>query len=175
MNNTKILMLNKEKASFLVKLTVLFGLAIVLPFYHQQMITGPIVNAVLFLTTMLLGAQYGMLISLIPSVMALSVGLLPAVLAPVVPFIMISNAILVMTFDILKKKNYWLAMISASVLKFIFLYATSTIVINLLLKKEVAAKVSVMLSWPQLLTALIGGLLAYGFMRFYRARQNRTN
>jgi len=36
------------------------------------------------------------------------------------------------------------------------------------LKKEVAVKVATMMSWPQLLTALVGGLLAYLFLKSIR-------
>jgi len=38
-------------------------------------------------------------------------------------------------------------------------------VMNLILKKELALKVSTMMSWPQLLTALLGGLIAYLFLK----------
>jgi len=39
------------------------------------------------------------------------------------------------------------------------------VVISLLLKKEVASQVSLMMSWPQLVTALAGGVLAWVFLR----------
>jgi hypothetical protein len=78
-----------------------------------------------------------------------------------VPFIMMSNALLVMIFSSLQKKNYWTSMASASILKFVFLFATSSIVINLLLKKEVATKVAQMMSWPQLITAFMGGIITF--------------
>jgi hypothetical protein len=168
MQNIKILVINREKITFLTKLVVLLSVATIVPLFHQQMITGPIVNAALFVATAVLGASAGILVGLIPSVIALSVGLLSPVLAPMVPFIMISNTILVLTFHFLKDRNYWMGMIMASVLKFVFLYSTSSVVINLLLKKEVAAQVSLMMSWPQLLTALAGGCLAYVFIKWMK-------
>lgn len=161
MLNIKELALSREKITFLTKLVGLLSVAMIVPLFHQQMLTGPIVNATLFVATAVLGVSGGILVGLIPSVVALSAGLLPPVLAPMVPFIMISNTILILTFHFLKDKNYWVGMIVASLLKFIFLYSTSAVVINLLLKKEVAAQVSLMMSWPQLLTALAGGCLAY--------------
>jgi len=78
-----------------------------------------------------------------------------------VPFIMISNVLLVLVFNFLQKRNYWLAVVSASLLKFIFLFSTSSVVIGLLIKKEIVAKVAAMMSWPQLLTALMGGIIAW--------------
>jgi hypothetical protein len=169
MPNIKELVASREKVTFLTKLVVLLSVAIIVPLFHQQMITGPIVNATLFVATAVLGISGGILVGLIPSVVALSAGLLPPVLAPMVPFIMVSNTIMVLTFYCLKEKNYWQGMIAGSLLKFVFLYSTSAVVINLLLKKEVATQVSLMMSWPQLLTALIGGCLAYVFIKWNKA------
>jgi len=78
-----------------------------------------------------------------------------------VPFIMMGNTILILVFGFFRKKNYWLGVVLASALKFLFLFATSSIVIDLLLKKEVAQKVAAMMSLPQFLTALAGGVIAY--------------
>ena len=161
MNNVKVLAINREKIINLSIFLVLIGIASIVPLFHQQMITGPIVNATLFISTLLLGTEAGIVVGLIPSVVALSAGLLPPILAPMIPFIMIGNTILILTFDTLKNKNYWLRVVTSSFLKFIFLYATSSVVINLLLKKDIAQQVAIMMSWPQLITALSGGILAY--------------
>jgi hypothetical protein len=169
MYNIKELVINREKITFLTKLVALLSIAMIVPLFHQQMITGSIVNATLFVATAVLGVSGGILVGLIPSVVALSAGLLPPVLAPMAPFIMVSNTIMILTFYFLKDRNYWQGMIMASILKFVFLYSTSAVVINLLLKKEVAAQVSLMMSWPQLLTALIGGCLAYVFIKWSKA------
>ena len=166
MFNTKELAVSRERITFLTKLVALLSVAMIVPLFHQQMITGPIVNATLFVATAVLGVSGGILVGLIPSVVALSAGLLPPVLAPMIPFIMLSNTIMVLAFYFLKEKNYWTGMITSSILKFVFLYSTSAVVINLLLQKEVASQVSLMMSWPQLLTALIGGCLAYIFIKW---------
>lgn len=166
MNQIKTLVLKKEIAIVLVQFAILLGIATLAPLLgHQQFITGPIVNATLFISAALLGVQAAVLIGLVPSVIALSFGLLPAVLAPMVPFIMISNTILVLAFAYLRERNFWLGVFSASLLKYLFLFATSSIVIDLLLKKEVAQKVAAMMSWPQLVTALLGGVFAYLFLK----------
>jgi len=165
MKNTKILAINREKIIALTQFAVLIGVATVAPLFGQQAITGVIVNAILFISTMFLGIRAGILIGLLPSIIALSVGLLPAVLAPMIPFIMIGNVILVLCFDFLKNRNYWLRIITASALKFIFLFSTSSIVVNLILKTEVANRVAVIMSWPQFLTAFAGGAIAYLVLR----------
>lgn len=160
--------LDKSKIAELVKFGVIFGIATIVPLFHNQFATGPIVNAVLFISIIILGLEKTLFICLIPSVIAMSVGLLPPVLAPMVPFVMISNVLMVFVFFYTKKINYWLAMVSASFIKFVFLYAASFAVVNLVIKKELAAAIITMMSWPQLLTALAGGVLAYFFLKFIK-------
>ncbi len=163
MNKTKTLTLRKE--IILVQFAALTGAAVVAPLLGSQFVSGSIVNAVLFTTVILLGWRSAVLMATIPSLIALSVGLLPLVLAPMVPFIITANIILVSVYNFSLKKNYWLRVILASFLKFVFLFFTSSIVINLFLTEKVAAKVAIMMSWPQFVTALIGGLLAYFFFK----------
>ncbi len=164
MEKTKeIVSKNVEQISKKVAIfTTLTGIAIVLPaLVHQQAITGPIINATLFLAGVFLSPETAIFVGLFPSLVALSSGLLPAPLAPMVPFIMISNAILILVFSFLRKKNFWVGMVLASIFKFLFLFTTSSLVINLLLKKDLAPKIAQMMSWTQLVTALAGGIIAF--------------
>jgi len=172
MEKIKTLILNKKMVINLTAVLFLTGVITIAPLFHFQPVTGPIVNAILFISVCLLGIEHALLIGLIPSVIALSTGLLPAILAPMIPFIMLSNAILIITFAHLRNKNYWLGIIVASVLKFIFLFTTSSVVINLLLKKEIAVKVASIMSWPQLVTALAGGVIAYIFLSSFKKIKN---
>ena len=166
---TKILTIKKTSVLVLIQFISLVGLAAFAPALGiHQAIVGPIVNATLFISVILLGTQNAILVGLIPSLIALSYGLLPAVLAPMVPFIMTGNVILILCFGFLKDKNFWLGIISASILKFLFLFGTSSIVIDLVLKKEIASKVAVIMSYPQLFTALAGGIIAYLFLKSIR-------
>jgi len=165
MTQVKILTIKKDLALVLIRFALLLGIATLAPFFGNQAITGPIVNAALFLSVVFLGPQGAILVGLMPSLIALSIGLLPAILVPMVPFIMVGNTISVLVFSYLREKNYWLGAISASLLKFIFLAAASSIVIDLLLKKEIAQKVAMMMIWPQFLTALGGGLIACLFLK----------
>lgn len=164
MNNEKVLAIDRSKINSLIQFVFLIVIATVVPLFHQQMITGPIVNATLFIATALLGVQMGIMVGLIPSVIAISVGTLPLALASMVPYIMVSNAVLILTFNSLKNKSYWLAVVLSSFLKFLFLYGTSSLVVNLLLKKELAGNVALMMGYPQFITALAGGVLANLFL-----------
>jgi len=128
---------------------------------HQQAITGPLINAILLLTTSLAGPSAAIMTGLIPSVVALSRGLLPVVLAPVVPFIMIANAVYIIVFAQLKEKSFAGAVAAASVLKFGFLHLVSQVLLAQLLPGKFLTIASKMMSWPQLATALVGGLIAW--------------
>lgn len=159
--------------SFVVKLgifSILMLTAAFIPLIKQQMIVGSMVNATLFLSTALLGLEYGVLVALIPSLIAISVGLLPIILAPMIPFIMFSNIILIFSFNLLKKKNYLIGIFVSSFLKFLFLFFFSYIVVNLIIKEEVISKVIAMMQWPQLTTALAGGLISYIVIKIYKIK-----
>jgi hypothetical protein len=162
---TKVLVLDKKKILALVQFMTLLSVATITPLWHQQWLTGPLVNATLFISVIMLGTQSALMIGLLPSTIALSVGTLPPVLAPMIPFIIIGNSLLIISFAYFKEKNYWLAVSLASFLKAVWLLSTSSLVINLLLKKEVATAVANVMSWPQLITALLGGLVAYLFLK----------
>ena len=168
------LSVNKKHIITAAQFGGLLGIALIAPLFHFQPVTGPIVNAVLFLGVLFLGTQNAILLGLLPSVIALSAGLLPAPLAPMIPFIMLSNVLLIVVFAQLKNKNFALAIISASILKFLFLFSTSFVVVNLIAQKPIAQKAVGMLSWTQLVTALAGGLIAYIVFRIIKRSKDTT-
>jgi len=158
----KALSIEREKTLQLVSLT---AIATIAPFFHQQAITGSIVNATLFVAVLLFGVRGAILVGFVPSLIALAVGTLPVLLAPMIPFIIIGNAILVIIFNGLKDRNYWLGVILAGFLKFLFLFSTSTLLMGLFFKKEIAANIAVMMGWPQFFTAVAGGLMTYFLLK----------
>jgi hypothetical protein len=174
-------MLENEKAiaganiKNLTQFITLSGIASILPFFiHLQWITGPIVNAILILALLLIGIRSALLLCVIPSLMALSGGLLPFVLAPVIPFIAIGNVIFVLTIYYFyynfnnEKKGYWFGVIFGAVLKFVFLYLSVNLISNILIKQELILKVAQMMSWPQFFTAMTGGMIAWGILKWLK-------
>ena len=150
----------------LLAFALLFVLVSLTPlFLHTQWFTGPLVNAALIMAVILVGPMEAIILGLIPSSVALSSGLLPLPLAPMVPFIMMSNAVFVAIFAYMQPANYWLALGIASVLKFAFLSLTVSLLMGNLLPGNLLAQVAVMMSWPQLVTALIGGVIAFGILK----------
>jgi riboflavin transporter len=162
-NRSGVLPVRKEA---MLPLIILIGIAMLAPIlFKQQLITGTIVNATLIIGVCLLGVREGIIICLVPSSMALAVGLLSPMLAPMVPFIIIGNVLLLLSFAYLKKYNFWIGIFTGSLVKFIFLYGTSSLVAGLWLNKAIVPAVAQMLSWPQLVTALAGGVVAFGVVK----------
>ena len=147
----------KEKS---LLFTLLLTLAVFAPLLRIQIITGTVVNAMLFLAVLYLGLRAALIISLVPSLIALAVGLLPWAMAPLVPLIMLSNCLLAVVFYLLRQQPYLLKAILASIAKFTFLF-TLAFVVSFYLYKELAVQVSVIFGFMQLVTALFGSALAY--------------
>ena len=113
-----------NKTLFISRLALLISLALVIQIVGlPQPITGPLINMLLFLTVTILGWIAGVILGCLTPLAALIRGQLPAVLAPLVPFIAVANAILVLIYSlvyykILKNINLisWLKIIVAIVL-----------------------------------------------------------
>jgi hypothetical protein len=153
----------------------LAGLAMFLPFFiHLQWLTGPFINAILIIILFLIGIRSALVACLVPSLMALAGGLLPVVLAPAIPFIMISNVLFILTIDWLynnfkdNTKGYWWGVIAGATIKFLFLLVCLNFVSKLLIKQEFVAVVIKMFSWPQFATAIIGGMIAWIFLKWLK-------
>ncbi len=160
----KVITLPQEKWRAAARFALLLGVAVAAPFCHNQLITGSLVNATLFLAASLLGVEGAILIAWLPSLAALAVGTLPLVLAPLIPFIILSNILLILVFSFGSRgdnSRYWFRVLAAASLKFIFLISVSALIINLLHQKTLVGLALTMMGWPQLATALAGGVLAY--------------
>jgi hypothetical protein len=162
-NNTGTLVFKKEA---IFTLLILTGIAFTAPvLFKQQLIAGTIVNAAIILGSAWLGIRDGLLIGILPSTIALAAGTLNPALAPMVPFIIAGNAILVLTFKWLGKTNYWLGLTAGALLKFGFLYGASSIATGLLLDEHLSKAITGAFSWPQLATAIMGGIIAYAVIK----------
>lgn len=140
------------------------GAVIVGPLSVTQLITGSLVNCVLFVFAYRVGALSGVLIGLLSSLLAFTLGIGPA-LFPVVPVVGLGNAILALLFALLVSKTKLprsADMVISALTKCAFLWVCVPAVLKML--GTVPAKqitvMSAMFSWPQGVTALIGGLLA---------------
>lgn len=158
-----------KKTLWLCRTAVMIAVLVALQFVTKplgQFVTGSCVNMVLVVATLCGGLWCGFTVALISPFAAFLVGVGPA-LIQIVPAISVGNIVLVLVYAFVYKKldRAWVrecaAVIAAAVLKFAALYL---VVVKLLLpvlglaEKQVAV-MSVMFSWLQLVTALIGGML----------------
>lgn len=159
----------KEQAVSTVGLFFVFLAGTMLaPLFPNQFISGPMVNAILIIVTVILGLRSGIILCFVPSLMALAAGLLPAIFMPFIPFIMFGNIIMVTLFNWLRLKNYWLGAGAGSVVKFIFLFAASQIFFNLITHQALARTAAMMMSWNQLYSAAAGSVIAYVFLKIIK-------
>lgn len=170
----------RVNVNYIAQFMILASIAVFLPYLvPSQWIVGPIVNAVLILTLLKFGLRNAISVAIAPSLVALSSGLLPVILAPVVPFIMFGNMILIFCVDWAyhnfkdKTKGYWTGVIVGATLKFLFLFLSVNIITGFLIKQELVVKVAQMMSWPQFYTAVIGGIIAWGVLTGFK-KENKT-
>jgi uncharacterized membrane protein len=155
----------KSIALPIIQFIALLSVAIFAPAINVQAVTGTLVNATLFIATVLLGVPAAILIGFIPSAISSATGMLAPALAAMVPFIILSNAVLVGVFSRSYKKSYWKGAITASFVKFAILSLVSTFIIGYFVSEAAASKLAVMMNYPQLYTALSGAVLAYVVLR----------
>lgn len=132
---------------------------------QNQWVTGTIVNAILFIAVWRVGIINTTLVAALPSSVALLRGLLPAPMAILIPYIILSNFIMIAVFYLLYR-THLTAMIIASFTKFLFLLAITSYFV------KVATSLVQMMQWPQLFTALAGGLIAVGFIKLYENKKS---
>ena len=158
----------KNKTKFLTRTALLLAVAIAFQFFgrfipYNNFIVGPVVNAVLIIATAIAGFWSGTAIAIIAPLVSAFTN--KAAIAPLVlgfsPFIIFGNFILVLSFYLFRKKSRVAGIITGAVLKFGFLYAAISIFTSVVqMKPAVATTLTNLFSWPQLITAVIGGAIA---------------
>ncbi|NOY60950.1 MAG: hypothetical protein GXO75_18730 [Calditrichaeota bacterium] len=129
----------------------------------------------LILTTLVLNPLAGVILGSVSPLVAVIRGQLPPILLPMVPFIIVGNALLVVVFGLvgklisfslhhdsspLKSIGNWLGLLLGATIKFLWLYASASFVVPLVLGKQLPAPFIAMMAIPQFITAIIGGIFA---------------
>jgi len=167
----------------LVGTLILLSLAVAIPSLGlPQHITGTAVNALLIIAVETVGVSRALWVGVAPSLVAWGSGILPAPLMVMIPFIIAGNALLVAIFGALRRTSYWLRVTTGAAVKCAWLWVTVTLVairpFSIQMGQDahpvmIPPAMAQMMSWPQLLTALAGGCLAYGLLRGYHAWRER--
>lgn len=158
-----------------------------------QPITGPAINALLLLAALMIGPWPAVLIGCLTPGVALLVGIIPPIVSPLVPFIMLANAILILVFYGISQAinptrgSFYLSsqfrsgrrpavalysgMGLAALAKFGFLYLITQFAVQWFyqlgwIKAAIPSQALLTFQLPQLYTALIGGILAVTLYRY---------
>ena len=181
-----------KKIRWITETAVMLALLIALQAVTKpmgQLVTGSCVNAILAITVLLVGMSSGITVALISPVFAFLFGIAPNIVT-VIP-IMIGNVCFVVLLRLIAGKALWtqpVALVAAAGVKFGVLYLLVVKVIcgiasGSLLGKKVGEtvvlalpmleKLPAMFTWPQLITALIGGAVALLITPVLRKAMNK--
>lgn len=139
-----------------------------------QLVTGSIVNAVLIYTLINYGLNQAIILGMITPIIAASSGFLPLPLLLMLPFITLGNAVYVSVYNLLNKKYQVAGIFTAAIAKFLLIYLTVTYFVFKPINVLIAGKAQIvnipltiidMMRWPQLYTAILGGLIALGLLK----------
>lgn len=154
------------RTAVMLALTVLFqSLRFIIPALGNQFIVGSLVNLALIVAAITIDIKGGIVIAVLAPVIAFLQGQLPLFL--MIVFVAVGNAVIVIAYGLLYKESFGskiLALVVGAVTKFITLYVLVVMIGVPLLFSALADKAKMALSlnfsWPQLVTAAIGGVLA---------------
>ena len=163
---------NKEKLLWITRTAIFIAILLVLQAVSKPMgqyVTGSLVNLVLILSVLLGGLWCGVTVAILSPFFAFMVGIGPA-FPPLLPFIMLGNLTLVLVWQLLAgkaKSKTLVAAVLAALAKFSVLYlciVQLAIPHILRLQPPQSVALSASFSFPQLITALVGGLAAVAFL-----------
>ncbi len=162
------MVLSTKKESILRFVDLLFyvSISIVAVLFKNQIVVGSIVNFILLMATFRLGLRYSIIVALFPSLISIAVSSLPLFLAPVVPFIITSNIILVSLFSFIRQKNIKLALVVGGFSKVLFLFVSAFFMFKIFLIDLSNSFVFTTFGLLQVITLVIGGGSFYFFQRF---------
>jgi riboflavin transporter FmnP len=154
------------RTAVMLAITVLFqSLRMIIPTTSTYII-GSLVNLALIVSVLMIDVKGGLVVAVLAPIIAFFQGHIPQAMPLMILFVAIGNAMIVIAYALLYRESFTskiLALAVGAVTKFLVLYVL-VIKLALLLYPEVGDKVKAVLSinfsWPQLITASIGGVLA---------------
>jgi len=153
-----------------LQLLVVYILAFTVPFIFKQpqLLIGSIINFILIFSISKFGLKKIIPVLFLPSLASFLNGVLFGVFTPyllyLMPFIVLSNLILVLTIKYVKMK--YLNVVIATLLKTCFLFSAAYILFSTIHLPEIFLTTMGLI---QLYTALIGGALASLFITFKKS------
>lgn len=159
MNNKYTLL---TRTALLLAFTLVFQslrFIIPIPAFLSTFLIGSLVNACLLVAVETVGVQPALLIGIIAPIVAFFQQLLPLPIF-IIP-VALGNAVYIGVFSIGRKWNSWLRIGIATSGKTVFMYAAFSWLLTLIaIPAKLATGLLLVMSWPQLVTGVVGGILA---------------
>jgi predicted membrane protein len=165
--------MNNNQTKKLIQTGLMLALALMFQIgfaSFSQVLVGPLVNMVLFLTVLLIGPVAALFVGVITPLVAFMVGIMT--LFPLVPVIGMGNGILVLLFYLIQRIiksdiGKIVGVIGAAFFKFVFLAFSVRVILPLFVMKVPPVLVAA-LSFNQFITALVGGIIAFGLYKILK-------
>lgn len=166
MNRLQVL----TRTAVLLALTIVFQNLRIIPVIgagpQSQFIIGSLVNAALIVSVGTVNLYSAIIICIAAPLIAYIQGQLPPVLPYMIPIVAVGNAVLVISFYLFRKRLEYVGILVGAVAKCLILYFAVRFMLQEVkggIAQKTFATLSKMLSfnfsWPQLVTALIGGFI----------------
>jgi hypothetical protein len=159
------------RAALLLALTLLFQslrFVLPLPVFFSTFVIGTLVNACLLIAAETIGLRAALMIGVIAPVVAYLQQLLP--LPVFVPPVAVGNIAYVTLFLAVLRWNRWFGIAIASLGKTLFLYSVFAWMLTwIAIPSQLATGLLFVMSWPQFITTIAGGLLATAVSRRIRS------
>ena len=159
--------MKKINVASITKLALLLAIIAMIQMFGRlipngNLVVGSIVNACLLIAVATVGLRGAAILSFLAPFTSLISNHAPiaAALLPFAPVIVVGNFVYAAIFYYMMKKNKIAGVALGSVAKFGILYVGVTVFLSLMSFPKFAAVLLVLFSWPQLITALIGGFIA---------------
>lgn len=143
-----------------------------------QLVTGSLVNSILIITVLTAGTAGGILTAIISPFLAFLLGIGPKFL-PFVPIISLGNFAIIIIFAFIMKRlnlnsylQWGLAIVLGAAIKFTVLFfgIVKGVLPILVLPKNKSAVIAASFGATQLITALIGGIIAFIIVSILKKR-----
>lgn len=159
MNNQHRLL---TRTALLLALTLLFQslrFLVPIPPFFSTFLVGSLVNACLLITTETAGFGPALFISMIAPLVAYMQQMLPLPVF-IIP-VALGNVIYISVFFVLYRKSRAVGIGIAAIVKTLFLFSVFSWLLTLVnINAKVASGIMFAMSWPQLVTTVIGGIVA---------------
>lgn len=136
-------------------------------FVHiNPLLIGPLISTIILLTTYICGLTYGVLISILIPLTAVSLGALAVPLIPFTPFIIIGNIVFSASFAVFmkrKKTGLYIGIVISSIVKYLVLSFSALKLIymfDLNISEQSMKMIGTAFTTPQLVISLLGGAVA---------------